>query len=61
MTLHATMPSVDQSVQMQARQLQKCLTALEKIRAIMGVGSPVWRLADDAIQNRPVVAGGTDD
>lgn len=55
------MPSVEQSVQVQARHLQKCLTALEKIRAIVGIDSAPGLLAHAAIQNAPWSVGGTED
>lgn len=48
------------AVQRSMIQLQKCMSALEKIRAIAGVGSPIDKIALDAMTDKPWAAGGLD-
>lgn len=50
----ATWPAAQKS----ALHLQKCLTALEKIRGIAGVG-PITDIANAALMDKPQSAGGS--
>lgn len=56
---HLADPGAQAAVQRSMSHLQKCLSALDQIRGIVEHGSPSWRLADDAIQNRAVNVRGT--